>query len=828
MSKNKHASTEYMKSYLDKLSILLSQAMKRLSRMPGYTLLSMLGLIISLSGTVIIARYLHQEWTIDHWMSGLDRTYVMTRWYADTQADSEAEFTFIGNPNDEEGYVNPVEGQSAVESWTNIGLMWSSRVTLPGGESFFVPMASVDSNLVKVFPYKTVAGTLVMNTEEECIVSDEFARRYFPDGDAVGQSLVLESDKPHTIAGVFRQPKTKSHFRFDVAQYHDAPWKASRALRLGVVLLREGYDVEEYNARQPEITFTREINAKPFRHRLTPYQPYMREHFTEYRRHSDGACLVPQSPQKYLWMLFGVGVLLFFVGVFNFLNLHAVMRHTREHEMTVRRIFGASRWNIFSMLYVESLLISAPAMLGVWVVIELTTPHMREWFAIEQMAMPVFDVGLTAAIVFLLPLLTSFIGRPSTTPSLAGKAGGGSFLFLQYFISLCLITVSLYLMRQLHTMMTSDPGYRTDHLLSCRIFQETDYMRRFHSDEEWWEYNAKRESEANQIMQGLKDCPYIRDMAEDPDITSHGFSLETADGVALENRDINETVRRMFGLELLEGRMFCDSLDDWHTHYHCLLNETALKRLGLKAWRGAKIQLPYRLWFGAGTDVNDNPPYEVVGILRDFHSGRLSEPQRPGIFTYEPNVMEMDDIVNHDVPDRVVLDIEPGAEQKAIKYLRKLKQEVLGTDDLLFEWVADQKARLYEEDRRMTRIFFTFALLAIGVTCLGVLGLMMFDVRRRYREIALRKVHGARFRDIALLLSRRYLIILGLAAAVSIPVSLIGLHQLITRYYTIHAAIAWWIPLVSLVLVFLLSALTLWHQIWRATKIEPSIVMKVE
>ena len=276
--------------------------------------------------------------------------------------------------------------------------------------------------------------------------------------------------------------------------------------------------------------------------------------------------------------------------------------------------------------------------------------------------------------------------------------------------------------------------------------------------------------------------------------------------------------------------ILCDSLDDWHTHYHCMLNETALKRLGLKDWHGANIQLSRRLWYGMDVDDNYNPPYEVVGILRDFHSGRLSEPQNPMFFSYETDIFSLgtDNFVRYGTPERVVLDMEPGTEEKTIKYLRKLKQEVLGTDELLYEWVSDQKAKLYEEDRRTARIFTTFALLAIGVTCLGVLGLMMFDVRRRYREIALRKVHGALFRDIALLLSRRYLIILGLAAAVSIPVSLIGLHKLITRYYTIHATIAWWIPLVSLMLIFLLSALTLWYQIWRATRIEPSEVMKVE
>ena len=812
-----------MKMFFDKLSTLFSQAYLRLERMPGYTLLSMLGLVLSLSGTVIIARYLHQEWTIDHWMPDLDRTYLMTRRFTDANADNELEYTFIGNPNNEKGYVSPVEGQSAVESWTNISLLWPSRVTLPGGESFFAPMAAVDSSLTEVFPYKTVAGTLVMHTEEECIVSEEFARRYFPDEDAVGQSLVLEGDKLHTIVGVFRQPKTKSSFRFDVAQYRDKPWYVGRAIRLGVVRLNKGYTAEDFNAGQPEITFTHEFQPKPFRYYLTPYLPFMKEHFVNYRI-SDGPCLVHQSPTKYLWMLFVVGILLFLVGVFNFLNLYAVMRHTRNHEMKVRRIFGASKWNIFSMLYMENLLISAPAMLGVWMVIELTTPHMKDWFAIEQMTMPVFDTALSLGIMFLLPLVA--------TAGIIKRSGRGSatFLFLQYFISISLITVSLYLIRQLHLMMDSDPGYRTEGLLSCRIFHEPDYLRSFHSDEEWEEYHKKRDNEETLILKGLKDCPYIRDITNDPYITSHGVSVTTADGVALEWSEMNETRCRMFGLEVLEGRMFCDSLDDWHTHYHCMLNETALKRLGLKDWHGANIQLSRRLWYGMDVDDNYNPPYEVVGILRDFHSGRLSEPQNPMFFSYETDIFSLgtDNFVRYGTPERVVLDMEPGTEEKTIKYLRKLKQEVLGTDELLYEWVSDQKAKLYEEDRRTARIFTTFALLAIGVTCLGVLGLMMFDVRRRYREIALRKVHGALFRDIALLLSRRYLIILGLAAAVSIPVSLIGLHKLITRYYTIHATIAWWIPLVSLMLIFLLSALTLWYQIWRATRIEPSEVMKVE
>ncbi len=796
--------------FFDKLITLFSQAALRLERMPGYTLLSMLGLVLSLSGTVIIARYLHQEWTIDSWMPHLDRTYILCeRW-----GGRDERPTIDENFNNAADYISPTEGQSDVEAYADIHLHEANfRILLEDDERISVPVVSVDSGFTSVFPLKALEGTLVLQTEGQAFVSESFARRFFPGESAVGKTLKMGAEEMlHTIVGVFREPVCKSTIHFDVAKY--APRKHYIEGTLGFTILRliKGADAEAFNKRQPEIDDKlnpiRVFLIEPFRRNLSRY----------YEGSSIGFRTMPSlsqvSSSKYLWMLLAVGVLLFFVGLFNFLNLYAVMRHTREHEMRVRRIFGATRWNIFSMLYVENLLISAPAMLGVWMVIEITTPYMKDWFDIEQMTMPLFDTALSLSIMFLLPLVA--------TAGIIKRSGRGSasFLFLQYFISLTLITVSLYLMRQLHMMMDSDPGYRTEGLMHYTPRERRELKEKV--DDKGHRYYADERKGGPVILQKLKECPYIQRIAEDPDI-NQSFEME-ANGHKVLYFSMRTTQMEMFGLELLEGRMLCDSLDLYN--YNCMMNETALKQLGIKDWRTAEIQMGRRLWTTNMMELNkQNPPFKVVGILRDFHPGRLSEPV-PAMLFFHLDSWKIE--TSEYLPDDLLLLVKPGCEEALLKYLHNISQEVLGTDKVDYQWLADQKDDLYREDRRAARIFFTFALLAIGVTCLGVLGLMMFDVRRRYREIALRKVHGARFRDIALLLSRRYLIILGLAAAVSIPVSLIGLHQLITRYYTIHASVAWWIPLASLVIVFLLSALTLWYQIWRATRIEPSVVMKVE
>ena len=803
-----------MKMFLDKLSSLFSQAFFRLGRMPGYTLLSMLGLVISLSGTVIITRYLHQEWTIDYWMPDLDRTYILCASALEGHNANEVYRALDWNMNNASSYVSPTEGQSEVESYADIHLWKNDKSILLEDENRVkVPTISTDSGFTSVFPLKAVEGTLVMRTQGQAIVSESFARRFFPDGDAVGSTIKMGAkDELHTIIGIFREPEGKSSIHFDVANFVPKKEFVNGMSNFTVLKLYKGADVQGFNERQPVIWDG-----------YNPRKRYLLNRFADWQQYcysgddKEYPSISPRSSSEYLWMLLAAGVLLFFVGVFNFLNLYAVMRHTRNHEMKVRRIFGASRWNIFSMLYAENLLISAPAMLGVWMVIELTTPHMKDWFAIEQMTMPLFDTALSLSIMFLLPLVA--------TAGIIKRSGRGSasFLFLQYFISLTLITMSLYLMRQLHLMMNTDPGFRTEGLMHYVPTTHSEWEMKVNDNGQRYMESYKRGEK--EILQKLSECPYIERIIQDPRLF-YGLSSIEANGVKVKYMFLNPSIRETLGLEILEGRELNDSLD--RLNYHCLMNETAVRQLGLKDWRTDKVQLSGRMFVASLEDLKNNPPYDVVGIVRDFHPGRLSEPQPP-LFFFDTRDWYMDNEKHpHSLPDELLMSIKPGSEQAVIKYLRRMSKEILGTEELEYQWLKDQKAELYSEDRRAARIFTTFSLLAIGVTCLGVLGLMMFDVRRRYREIALRKVHGARFRDIALLLSRRYIIILGAAACVSIPVSLIGLHKLITRYYTIHATIAWWIPLLSLLIVFLLSALTLWYQIWRATRIEPSVVMKVE
>ena len=795
------------------IKLSMKQAFRIISRMKGYTALSLLGLIISLSGTVIISRYLYQEWTIDHFMPAVNRTFICCVQYV---GESEWMPMETSDPNHQDCFVSPVKNQSDVECWTDVHFRSMYAVTPDKGETFYPLAVSVDSTFTQVFPYEAVEGTVVLRAKGQCIVSEKLAVRLFPGESAVGKTITVgEENDVNTIVGVFRQPRTKSSFRFDIADFADEDFYAPQnSCCVGIVRLREGADVRDYNQRQPEQRLSM-FHDKPVRYGLRPYTQEL-QRLLDKRYYGDYPCLTSHASATHLWMLLFVAVLLLFVGLFNFVNLFAVMRSHRRHELHVRRLFGASRWNIFCQLYAETFLLAVLTMIGVWTVVELTEPLLATYYNMEVLPQWKFDVGLTLGIVFGLPFISAIIPNRSSHYSF----GKGLGLGLQFFISLALLNVSIYFMRQLNVMMNTDPGFRTKGLLHAVIYPPSN--RGSLSMEEFDAMLKKKSSQTEVVKQRLKACPYIKVIDVDEDFISGSFPIKLADGSNIDALYITGGAARMYDLQLIEGVFPDDSLS--MEDYACVANEAAIKALGIKNRETDLVQFAERIFWTAANE-KDNPPYRIVGVVRDFNIGRQSEPIHPLLLMF--STWQKDYLFDARQMEgrNYLLDVAEGHEEDIIRELKDIEKELFGTTELKYQWVEDQRQELYKEDQRTARIFVTFSLLAIAVTCLGVLGLMMFDVRRRFREIALRKVNGATFRDIALLLSRRYLIIFGVAAVASLPVSLLVIHRLMASY-TIRTSFAWWIPLLSIAIILVLCALTLWQQLWKATRIKPYKVLK--
>ena len=159
--------------------------------------------------------------------------------------------------------------------------------------------------------------------------------------------------------------------------------------------------------------------------------------------------------------------------------------------------------------------------------------------------------------------------------------------------------------------------------------------------------------------------------------------------------------------------------------------------------------------------------------------------------------------------------------------MKNAVKEVYGIDELEYSWMEDQVEAIYHEDRRVATIYIVFAMIAIGIACLGLFGISLFDIRRRYREIAIRKAHGAGMKDLYQLLFKKYMMVLCASFVVAIPFSYLLIQQY-TADYVVKAPVGIGIFVLALLLVTAISMGTLYWQIRKAANIDPATVMKTE
>ena len=208
----------------------------------------------------------------------------------------------------------------------------------------------------------------------------------------------------------------------------------------------------------------------------------------------------------------------------------------------------------------------------------------------------------------------------------------------------------------------------------------------------------------------------------------------------------------------------------------------------------------------------------VVAVINDCYLGKLTEGVKPITF-----VIGCESINSN----KISLAVQPGKEKELLDYLRKTVKEIYGTEKFEYAWLSDVVKAQYAHDRKIATVYSVFAFIAIVISCMGLFGISLFDIRRRYREIAIRKVNGAGLRDLYWLLGGRYLKVLLVSFVVAVPLAWLAIHRY-TEGFVLKAPLSPWIFVAALLLVAVISLGTVWWQVGRAARVNPVDVMKAE
>lgn len=657
----------------------------------------------------------------------------------------------------------------------------------------------------------------------DALITHTFAKRIFGKESPIGKEFTTSTGKLVRVVGVVGQPSTKSSFQFDMVFSTElTDWSL---VPYEVVRLYRPEDVVALNKK----------NAKPMK------LSYTMDEEIFYRMYPLRELYLNQEVQIYvktflrgntdvLKLLALVSGLILLVGLFNYVNLYTVVMQKRGKELGIKQIFGASKKQIFGQLYVENMCLNGIALLVVWLIVEVTRQVVATKYGIPVQSDSGFDWLLSGSVLFILPFLTALYPFWKYTHAVPVRSlhsvfvGGKSlasrfvFLFFQYIITFCLVVAAIYLSRQLYFLLHTDVGYQAENVIQCRIWRENPSLYSM-SIEEHDKEMAKAKSTCALIEKRLQESPVLTGFVYgEPPYQLSGplhFKAENGEETDAFYLYTDKKYMELFGFRVTEGRTWNDG--DELVQYKVIANRAFLHALHIKDWRTEKVTPNRRLWWNSFERLNTPQPHEIVGVMEDFRSGHLSGGNQPIVFVFNEG----------DPRDALYISFVPGKQKEAIAYLKQVYAEAIGSGEFEYSLVTDEIAKLHAEDRKVMLVIITFALIAVGISCLGLFGLSLYDIRQRYREIGLRKVHGAQVGDIYRLLIKKYVYVLLLAYLVGSTVAYLSIERYMETF--VHRApLSFWIFLVAGALVALVALLTLYKQVRRASRINPADVIKRE
>ena len=783
-----------------------------------YSGINLLGLALSLACVFTIFRYVYGEFTVDRFNSKLDRMYVTMQEYS--TKPGEAMYSGISNSE------SKITEHPGVETFSNFMWFESEEIEVDN-RKYNAEVLLADSNFLKITDYPVISGIERLSDLHSALITKRFAQKMYADENPIGKTFLHPTGEIFTITGVIGVLSTKSSISFDIIlssqlRNYLSSWPSPQT----IVLLYPGVDYRTVNAQyadfHEETFWGHQIRAQLF--------PFAKVYFGR------SSTVYRQGNYNYVTVLLAVGALILIVGIINYINIITVVVLRRGRELGIKKVFGAGGNNIFIQLLAENLILTGLALIAALLIAGAASPLIAGVLQLDQIPVIRFDLFLSIIILLSLPVITTLYpffrhhySLPVNSIRYFDKTRGGGlhrfFLSFQYIITLVMIIVSLFFIKQLRFMLNADPGYRTEDIIKVRFLKEPTRMRTVNVEER--QMRLDRENRiTGEIVQKMNACPLFTCWTYGPQ-SPNGFSkggtpfkLPEGEYKNINLKSVSESWFRLFDISLINGRLWDDEMDSWYD-YALIVTESVLKMYGITDFNEAQLQPETRLWMSSlrpKEEMATNPPYRIVGVVKDFDYLHLSQKSEPMAFTYLPKYSSDSGGSLSYYP--LIAAIVPGRTQEAIAFMRKLHEETVG-GDFACSFVSDEVREMYREDKKIATIYSAFTLIAIFVSVLGLLSMSLFDIQQRRKEIAIRKINGASFSDIISLLLKKYFWTLGISFVIATPVAMFAINRYLEGFAH-KAPVAWWLFALAITLTGGVSLLTLIYQTLQAGNQNPA------
>jgi len=781
-------------------------ALRNIKRYSAHSILNVTGMAIGMAAAILILLWVQDEWSYDRFHKNAENLYRII----DKQFYNEGEFRELA--------VTPLPLAAALkEEYPEI--IRSSRcinlqMSLPKEDEFLSEELSfVDKDFLEMFNIEFINGDKIgaLSRPQDIVITEEMANKYFGDHDPLGKTLT-SLGYVFNVTGVVKSMPINSHIKFDFLLPFEFLFKPE--LQMGIVNdwpyaisftyieLIEGANEESVNEKIKDFVVrkSKAYNSEIFLQNIKKIHLFSNGKYVQ--------DMQSHGNITYVRIMGLIAVLILLIACINFTNLSTAQSERRAREIGIRKISGANKQKIFIQFIGESLLIVFAAHIIAMIVVELLLPAFNNLVGkrlyVNYQSIDLY-IGLFAVVLFCSLLAGSYpalylsslkplkIIKGVTTKN-SGKPGLRRFLVIsQFSLSFILIISTLIIGNQLNYLQNKKLGLNRDNM-GCFMFT----------------YGIPRET--------LKS-----ELSNNPDITGITIAAHynvfnnqnSTSNLSWEGKEENNEVwfhtlfadkdyAKTFQLELKAGR-FLDFDEFSSDNTAVVINEKAAESIGFTDPVGQTL-------------IVDGLKLTIIGVIKDFHFKSLHTSIEPLIIlSIPPNV----------IGGTCYLRMKPERFISVIEHIKEVYKSHHINYPLEFRFLEDDYNNLYRTETRINKIVRYFSILAIIISCLGLIGLSTFINERRTKETGIRKVNGANSIEIFSLLSKEFIIQVIISFIIASPIAWYAMHKWLQNFaYRIN--IGWWVFALAGVSVLMITMLTIGYQSYKAACKNPVEALRYE
>lgn len=793
-------------------------ALRNLLKFKGYTAINIGGLAIGVAACLLILHFVTDEFSVDQHHENAENIYRV-----------DTEFTIGDQAHKSSSTPSPL-ARAMQDDFPEV--IKTARVyKVPDvdkwllryeDESFFEKRGIfADSTLFDVLTFDFVKGDKMtaLNQPFSVVVSEKIAKKLFGEEEAMGKTIEISSNwgnNDYKITGIFDSEAYASHLagEFYVSgmssnigrRFHRLTEWGGNNLFYTYIQVQEGTDIDAMTAKFPDWldkhagSRLRELGFSKKQY-LTPITDI-------YLFAESGNWFGGKGNITFVYLLISIAAFILLIACINFMNLATAKATLRAKEVGVRKVIGASRGMLIKQFMSEAFVYASIAVVVAYVLSELFLPIFNQMVD-KEMTGQILNTSILGWLFGFVLITTLVAGSypalylSSFSPSKIFKNNFGNKLssqqirrglvVLQFIISIALIQGILVINEQMDYISQRNLGFNPEAKIilpirTYQVFENVDPLR-------------------NELLKNneIQEVAATSNYPDGSNMESHFFFKEgqTPDeGYHALMTMVTPEYMDMMEFELIKGRFFDrNRLADTITT--AIISEMTMKEMGYDL-DNILDQKIFREWEGIRFER------QIIGVVKDFHAGSLHYKMQGQVFDWNPGWTS----------NYIIASVETKNLQPLLKSIEQTWGTINPEVPFEYQFMDAQLQRNYAADQRMNALVFWGTMLAIFISCLGLLGLAAFAAERREKEIGVRKILGASVANIVSLLSKEFVKLVIIALVLATPIAWYAMNNWLQNFHY-HIDMPWWSFGLAGVLAIIVAMATIGFQSFKAAKMNP-------